>query len=868
MSWTRFFRRRYWDEERARELEAYLEIETDENIARGMSREEARFAAKRKLGNLTLVREEIYRMNSLGWLESLWQDSRFALRVLRKNLGFTAMVVITLGLGIGANAAIFSVVNSVLLRPLPYKNPGQLVHIYETDLGSGFSRTPVSYPNFLDWRAQNHVFESMAAYNWATFTLTGPNESSHVQGLEVSAEFFSVLGVRPALGRGFLPEEDQPGHHAVVLSHELWTERFNSGPSVLGQSIQLDRMSFTVVGVMPAGFQFPIQAKPVEVWVARGINAGVPGRADNYFEVVARLRPEATLEKARAEMATVAARLAKQYPDSDRGVGVGTVPEHEQLVSEVRPATLILFGAVVFVLLIASANVANLLLARAASRGREIAIRAALGAGKRRIVRQLLTESFLLAAMGGALGVLLAGAATGLLVRLGPKDVPRLSQAGLDGHVLAFSLAVTLFTGLIFGLAPALRTAKADLIQSLKAGGATGRDTSHGYRLRAALIVSEVALTLLLLAGAGLMVNSLIRLTRVNLGFNPKGVLTFAVDLSDADYTPAQGAMRFSELLERIKQVPGVRSAAADSSLPLSRLETIYLGFQIEGQTASDWKQADTSIVTPGFFRTLDIPLLKGRDFTVHDGPTAPRVVIVSQSLARQYFPRQDAVRKHIRTGLQGGDDTQIIGVVGDVRQDSLTDRPPAALYMPEGQVHLGGMRFVVRFTGPLPTCVDAMRRAVRSIDKGLPLYDIRTLDEYQGLAIAPPRFNTLILGTFAVLAVVLSAVGLYGVVSYVVGQQTHELGVRMALGATQSDVVTGVLRQGLTLALVGIGVGLVSAFALTRLLANQLYGIKPADPLTFIAVSAAFTGITVVASYIPARRATKVDPTVALRYE
>ena len=863
------FRRRRREEELDEEVQAHLRMAAQEHAEQGESPEQARASAVRDFGNITLVKEVTRDMWGFRWLETLLQDLRYGVRMLRKNPGFTAVAVVTLALGIGATTAMFSVLSAVLLRPLPYQDPGQLVHIYETDPGGGFSQTPVSYPNFLDWRAQNHVFESMAAYDGATFTLMGPKEPIHVEGLVASADLFSVLGVKPMLGRGFLPEEDQPGHHVVVLSHDLWKRRFNSDPSVLGQSVRLDRMSFTIVGVMPAGFQFPIRASPVEVWVAQGINATVPGRADNYFGVIARLRSTATLGKARAEMATIAARLAKQYPDSNKGLGVGLVPEHEQLVGEVRPSMLIVFGAVVFVLLIATANVANLLLARATNRGREIAVRAALGAGQRRIVCQLLTESVLLAAWGGALGMLLALAATRLLARLGPRDIPRLSQIGLDGHVLAFSFVVILVTGLIFGLAPALRTAKADLIQSLKAGGVASRDGARGYSLRAALIVSEVALTLLLLAGAGLMVNSLIRLTSVDPGFNPSGVVTFAVDLPDAEYTAEQRANRFAELLERIKLSPGVRSAAADSSLPLSRSGTIYVGFQIGGQTTSDWKMAATSIVSPDFFRTLDIPLLKGRDFTMRDGPSAPPVVIVSRSLARQYFPGQDAVGKRIRMGLNTGNaPPQIIGVVGDVRRDSLTDQPPAAVYLPGGQIHLGSMRFVVRSTAPLQACVDTMRAAVRLVDKNLPLYDIKTLDEYLGLAVAPWRFNTIVLGLFALLAVVLSAVGLYGVVSYAVGQQTHEFGVRMALGATRGDVIRGVLRQGLTLALIGIGVGLAGALPLTRFLSSQLYGVKPADPLTFIAVSAVSAGIALVASYLPARQATKVDPMVALRYE
>jgi len=802
---------------------------------------------------------------------TLFQDLKFGFRMLAKNPGFTAVTVFTLALGIGANTAIFSVVNAVLLRPLPYRSPEQLVQIWQTDLKSKASQVPPSYPDFLDWRAQNHVFQSVAAYNWATFTLTGSREPIHVDGLVATADLFSVLGVRPALGRLFFPEEDQPGRHAVILSHDLWQQRFDSDPAVVGRSIRLNRMDFVVVGVMPPGFAFPIQSKPIEVWVARGVDHEAPNRDSHYFGVIARLRSHVTLEQARAEMATIAARLAKEYPKSDGGFTVNVVPEHEPLVGGVRTATLILFGAVVLVLLIACANVANLLLARATSRTREIGVRAALGAGPRRIVRQLLAESLLLSTLGGALGLFLAWWGTSGLVRLGPQDIPRLAETGLDGRVLAYTAAAILLTGVIFGLAPALRAASSNLIVTLKAGGPAAGESEHRHRLRAALVVSEVALTLILLTGAGLLINSLYRLASVNLGFSPRGVLTFAVDLSDMEYTAAQAVTRLNELLERIRHAPGVISAAADTTLPLSGIDVRYVGYQIEGQSTSEWHIAAFNVVSPDFFRTLSIPMLAGRDFTAADDLKTPPVAIVSESLARRYFPNQNALGKRIKSGYSMDGEMpmrQIVGVVRDLRRDSLTDESPPAFYLPMSQFPFGSMRFVVRSAMSPPGSMDTLRAAVRSVSNNLPVYDIRTLDQYLGLALAQQRFNALLLGLFAGFAVMLSAVGLYGVMSYSVGRRLHEFGIRMALGAEHNQVMRMALGRGLRLVLVGLGLGLAGALALTRFLSGLLYGVKPSDPITFIIVSAVLSGVALFACYIPARRAAKAHPMEALRYE
>jgi predicted permease len=864
------FRRPGVEQEMDEELRSHLQIRADDLARQGLSRAEAERQARLEFGGYERYKEECRDALASRLFQELLADVRYALRQLRRNPGFTAVAVLTLGLGIGANTAIFSVVNAILIRPLPYRSPDQLVHIWETDLKSQTSQVPPSYPDFRDWRAQNHVFEAMAAYNWATFTLTGSKEPMHVSGLITSANLFSLLGAKPALGRLFLPEEEQPGQRVVILSHHVWRQQFNSDPGVLGRTVQLNRMGFVVVGVMPAGFQFPIQAEPMDLWVARGIDSEVPNRDSHYFEVMARLGPQVTLQQARAEMATIAARLAREYPKSDRDVTVKLVPEHQQLVGGVRAAVLILFSTVLLVLLIACANVANLLMARATRREGEIAVRAALGAGQRRLVRQLLTESFLLSVLSGALGLFLGWWGTRWLVRLGPPDTPRLAEISLDPRVLAFTLVSILLTGVIFGLAPALRAAKTNLIESLKTGRAA-QDGSHWRRLRSALVVSEVALTLILLAGAGLLINSLFRLSRVNLGFKPNHVLTFAVGLSDADYTPARAAARLDQLLVKIRHTPGVSSAAADTNIPLSGIEVTYVGFQMEGQATSEWHMAAFSIVSPDFFRTLGIKMLEGRDFAATDDLKALPVVIVSESLARRYFPGQDAIGKRIKSGYNAGDEMplrQIIAVVADIRRDSLTDEPPHAFYLPVGQMPEGSMRFLVRSAISPLGFVDSMRAAVGSVNKDVPVYDITTLDQYLGLALAQRRFNTLLLGLFATLAVLLSAVGLYGVISFSVGQRIHEFGIRMALGAARGELIAMVLREGLSLVLIGIGIGLVGALALTRFLSSQLYGVKPTDPLTFVAASAVFAAIAWLANYIPARRATKVDPMEALRYE
>jgi len=802
---------------------------------------------------------------------TLLQDLRYGWRMLAKNPGFTAAALFTLALGIGANTAIFSVVYAVLLRPLPYRSPDQLVEVWETDLKSRTNQVPPSYPDFLDWRAQNHVFESIAAYNWATFTLTGSRESIHVDGLVASADLFSVLGAKPALGRLFRPEEDQPGHRAVILSHDLWQQRFNSDPGVIGRSVRLNRMDFVVAGVMPPGFAFPIQAEPIEVWVARGVDPEAANRSSHYFGVIARLRSQVTLEQARAEMATIAARLTKEYPRSNGDLTVKLVSEHEQLVGGVRTAMLILFGAVVLVLLIACANVANLLLARATRRGGEIAVRAALGAGPRRIIRQLLTESLLLSSVSGALGLFLAWWGTNWLAALGPQDTPRLSEIGIDGHVLAFTLATIVVTGIVFGLAPAVRSARGKLFGSLKTGIGTPSQGSRRHTLRAALVVSEVALTLILLSGAGLLINSLYRLASVNPGFSPRGVLTFAVDLSDMEYTPEQAVTRWNELLERTRHAPGIISAAADTSIPLSGTNVMYVGFQLEGQTTSDWSMAAFSIVSPDFFRTLGIPILAGRDFTPADDLKAPPVVIISESLARRSFPGQIALGKRIKSGYNAGNEIpmrQVVGVVADMRRDSLADTPPPAFYLPLSQLPEGSMRLLVRSANPPSGSADSIRSAVRSVNRSLPVYDVKTLDRYLGLALAQQRFNALLLGLFAALAVVLSGVGLYGVVSYSVGQRMHEFGIRMALGAEGVDVLRMALGEGLVLVLIGLGLGLGGALALTRFLSSLLYGVKSTDPVTFSIVSAVLAGVALSACYVPARRAAKVHPMEALRYE
>jgi putative ABC transport system permease protein len=811
---------------------------------------------------------------------NLLQDLRYGMRMLVKNPGFTLVAVIALALGIGANTAIFSVVNGVLLRPLPYPDSSRLMSLYEVDQRHLSNSSTASYPDFFDWRAQNHTFERLAAYHDSEFTLTGIDQPEHLIAEMVSYDLFPLLGVTPVLGRSFLPEEEKAGAHVVILSHQFWESRLGSDPKVVGSALTLNNRSYSVVGVMPAGFNFPLNSSPISIWTTIAPDAEAEGgdkpmtaqRGSHFLEVIGRFKSGVTLAQASADMDVIAQGLAKQYPDTNGNrAAVHVRPELEDLVGDIRPALLILFGAVGCVLLIACANVANLLLARATTRYKEIAIRASLGAGRWRVIRQLLSESVLLSLLGGAIGFLLAAWGVDVLLKLSP-DIPRLGQVRLDATVLVFTMLVSLLTGVIFGLAPAWQISKTDLSRTLKEGGRSSADAGRHNRLRGALVVAETAASVVLLAGAGLLITSYLRLRRVDPGFNPHHLLTFSFELPEARYPYARRIDFYNQFLARLQATPGIRSAASILPLPLSD-SRISVSYEVEGRPVpkSDEPSAWFRVVSPKYFSTMGIRLIKGREFTERDDAQSPGVIVVNQEFARRVFPNQDPIGKHVKPGASGIGQAmmrEIVGVVADVKHLSLARSDTPEYYVPYAQCLFDPMTIVARTQGDPRSVIPAVQDALHEQDKDLPVYEIRTMDDYLAASVSQPRFNTLLLGIFAGVALLLSAVGLYGVMAYTVVQRTHEIGVRMALGADGRDVLKMVLGRGLMLTLAGVAIGLAGAVALSRFLAGMLFAVQPHDPATLAGVSLVLIAVAALACYIPARRATRVDPMVALRYE
>jgi putative ABC transport system permease protein len=814
-------------------------------------------------------------------METIIQDVKFGLRMLLKSPGMSIVATIALALGIGANTAIFSVVNAVLLRPLPFPNPDSLVALFETNQRRGTVRGSHSYPNFFDIRSQNTVFERVATYRSGDYILTGRGEPARLQGAVTTADLFPLLGVAPSHGRTFLPDEDKPSAtgRVVVLSHRLFQTRFGGDPSILNQRVTLDGVSFTVVGVMPASFEFPIQNEPVELWTtiagdSSGVEPITTQRGAHFLNVIGRLKPNVTAEQAQGELNTIAARLEQQYPDTNAQRGLRLESALNALVGDVRPALLILLGAVACVLLIACANVANLLLARATSRHKEMALRAALGASRVRVIRQLLTESVLLSLVGGAAGLLLAVWWSDLLIALGKEDIPRAVQVGLDWRVLGFTLGVSIVTGLIFGLAPAFHSSKTDLVESLKDGGRGTSEGARRNRMRSILAVGELAVAVVLLVVAGLLIKSLWRLQNVNSGLQPENVMTFSLALPETRYKTDRQSQFFEQLKTRIESSPGVESASTILPLPLSG-DRFVISFQIEGREVApkDEPSADIFITGAGYFRTLGIPIVKGRDFDQRDRHGSPRVVIVTEEFARQHFPNEDPIGKRILPGISTIDDEdstmcEIVGVVGDIRNRTLNTEPKPAYYVPQTQVPFSQMAVVVKTTNEPTSLISGMTKEVAAMDADLPLFGVKTMREYLSSSVAGPRFNTTLLSIFAGVALVLTLVGLYGVMSYSVAQRTNEIGIRLALGAQARDVLWMIVKQGSILILLGLVIGLAGAYAATRLIASLLFGVTAKDPFTFAAAAILLAIVALLACYIPAWRATKVDPLKALRYE
>jgi len=817
------------------------------------------------------------------------QDLRYGARMLWKSPVVTLVAVAALALGIGANTAIFSVVNTVLLRPLPFAEADRLVMVWDTHpfaLKLGYDYIPSSNGTFADFRQQSESFEQMAALDTWTVNLTGRNEPERIEGTQVSSSLFPLLRARPLLGRAFTPEEEKPGAaRVVVMSHGLWQRRFGGDANILGQTVTLDGEKYEVVGVMPPDFTFPQNsglpaffpfAQKTDLWTPWVLTEEQrQNRGSHHIAVIGRLKPGRTLQQAQAELGTIASRLEQQYPDDLKDFGVSVMPLHEQVIGKSRVAILVLLCVVAFVLLIACANVANLLLARAAARQKEVAIRTALGASRGRVIRQLLTESVLLSFIGGALGVLLAMWGVDLLIALSPGDIPRTGEIGIDARVLGFTFGVSLLTGLVFGLAPALQASKQDLHEALKEGGRGGTTGPRRARVRSILIVFEVALALVLLVGAGLLVRSFFKLRNVSPGFDPENVLTLNVPLPGTRYKDgAQASAFYQRLIERLKALPGVEAVGAVSQLPLTGAEEID-GFDIEGRpgpaSGADVQTADFRVVSTDYFRAMKIPLVSGRYFTEQDTAGAPGVIIIDETLARRFFPNEDPLGKRIN---EGGSPNRlgfltIVGVVAGIKHSSLDAEPKPAMYVSYLQSHWLDMTLTVRAGGGgAENLAAAVRREVWALDKDQPVAGVQTLESLFAKAVAPQRFQMMLVGLFAAVALLLSVVGIYGVMAYAVTQRTHEIGIRMALGAQRGDVFKLLMSQGMAQALIGVAIGLAGAFALTRLMSSLLFGVSATDPLTFAGVSLLLSSVALLACYVPARRATKVDPMVALRYE
>jgi putative ABC transport system permease protein len=813
-------------------------------------------------------------------MQTLWQDLRYGARMLLRKPGFTLIAVLTLALGIGANTAIFSVVNAVLLRPLPYMQPEQLVWIWETSPKDEIKDEPASVPNFIDWRSQNQSFSEMAAFAGTTTVLTNAGEPERIPGTSVTANFFATIGVNPMLGRGFVADENKPGNnHAVILSYELWQRRFSADPKMIGQKITLNGNPHEVVGVMPPGFKNPQpdEPRPTELWLPLSLNPAQAGRRSDFLRVVARLKPEVSINQARAEMGTITGRLAEQYPQTNYGWGVTILPLHERIVGNLRPALWTLTGAVGFLLLIACANVANLLLARAASRQQEIAVRSALGAGRGRLVRQFLTESVLLALLGGVAGLIVGWWGVELLLALKPGNIPRLGEVRLSGQVFAFTSALALLTGIIFGLVPALHATTPNLNESLKEGGRGATDGVWSGRLRSALVVAEIALALVMLVGAGLMTRSFMRLQQVDPGFNPERVVTALIVLPVSKYPEGpQVTAFFHQLLERVRATAGVESVALGSGVPLAT--GAYNTFFIEGRPVPRPEEpqpdADYIRVSRDYFPALGIQFIRGENFAAQYAADAPGVAIISQSMARKYFPNEDPIGKRLTTGNPQPPPGQtvpwrtIIGVVADTPSERLDAPPYAQFYVPFDQTGQRSLLLITRTAGDPLQVVGALRAATWSLDKDQPLYNVRTMNDRMANSVAIRRFNMLLISIFAGLGLLLAAVGIYGVISYSVNQRTHEIGIRVALGAQSRDILRLIVGEGLRLTLTGVGSGLIAAFGLTRLMTTLLFEVSATDPLTFAGIALLLTFVALLACWIPARRATKVDPMIALRCE
>ncbi|HEY3929703.1 MAG TPA: ABC transporter permease [Candidatus Koribacter sp.] len=816
---------------------------------------------------------------------TLLQDIRFAARQLRKNPGFTITTMLTLALGIGTTTAIFSLVNAVLLRPLPFPQPDRLVYAADSRAprqgrGANSGAAPESYPDFFDLRQQNHSLEYLAAFHDDQFTLNGQGDAKHLTGSIVSADFFRVLGIHPQYGRDFLPEDEKAGVHVVMLSHSLWQSSFGSNPDIVGKTISLGGTGYVVAGVMPKDFSFPVHVPAPQIWTSTADDAYAGDgdkpltiqRGAHFLEMVGRLKHGVSPDQAQADLAVIVRNLSQQYPDTNkRNTGAEVAPELEHLVGNTRPALRVLFCAVFFVLLIACVNVAGLLLARASKRRPEIAVRAALGASRLQLLRQILVESLFIGLCGGIAGVALSVLLLKLAMRFVPEHLPRLDQVTTDSRVLAFAIVLSLLTGIVFGILPALRISKMDPSTSLREGTRTSSGGRHQHHVHGALVIIETAVGLLLLVGSGLLIRSFTRIMHVDPGFDSHHVLVASIDLPGNRYTNEKNVRFYNQLLPRIAAIPGVQSVSAGWPLPFAE-GMMTITFQIEGRPLpqSELPSEVVSEATPGFFKTLGIPVKLGREFTEADTRDSTNVVVVTESFARKYFPNENPIGKRIKPGVGDGTTNdvfrEIVGVVGDIKRGDLTSDARPEYYVPHTQATLSSPTLVLRASGDPTAVAGAIRGEVAALDKTVPVYDVHRFDDMVENSVAQPRFQSILLTFFATIALLLSAVGLYGVLSYMVAQRTLEIGVRMALGARRTDVLQLVLRRGLSLALLGLVIGVLLSVALTRYMASMLYSIKPLDPVTMLSVTAILLLVSLLASTAPAWRAARLDPMKTLR--
>jgi predicted permease len=868
------------DAELDHEVQSHLALLIDENLRAGMPLPEAQRAARIELGGIEQVKEQVREQRLGNWLNSVLSDIRYGLRQLRNHPGFTTVAILTLALGIGANTIMFSMVYGVVLRPLPFHDSGRLYTLWERNAKMGYEQNPPAAGNFRDWQDHNRVFQGMAAFDASqTFNLSGGSSPERVDGTAVSPGLFELLGIAPVLGRTFSPQEDQLGQNRVVLlSYKLWHRRFNADPAILEKSISLDGANFTVVGVMPPGFQFPgdtgtvlniFTAPPAQLWVPLALPPKAwAARSSHYLEVIGRLKPGVTLSQAQTDMDSIEDQLVKEYPQDYIGSDVNLVPLRSQVVGSFGPVLLVLFGAVAFVLLIACSNVANLLLARASSRRREVAIRTALGGTRVRLLRQLVTESLTLAMAGGLVGVLIAARGINLLKLTLPDNFPRAADVHMDGPALLFTALTSVATGLLFGLAPAFQGSRANVSESLKEG-ARGTEGSGRNRLRSVLIISEVALAVILLIGTGLMLRSFVRLQQVEPGFRPDHLLTMELSLPDARYPDPQKAAFFSLLLERIRALPEVLSAGAIGHLPLAgQIESYNMEMEGRAKLPNEYANPSCHIVMPGYFETMQLPLLDGRYFDPRDGADSPHVLVINDVVARNLFPNESALGKRLQLGF-GGWTGDIVGIVRHASHLSLDNAPVEEVYTPYPQApYWGTMTLTIRTTSAPLTLARPVHELILALDKDQPVSKIRTMDDVIGVSVASPRFRTLLLGLFGFTALLLGAIGIYGVISYTVSQRTREFGLRIALGADLAQILRSVIADGLKLTFLGLLFGVAGGLALARLLRSLLFGISAADPLTLAGVAVLLTLVALAACYIPARRATRVDPMIALRYE